>query len=219
MDRMINDERGIGNIDLMFALVLVIAAVFAANSIMPDLTSEDRSWRIDQYMTAVRASDNLVQNAGYPVDWEQRWISGNYSEVRTIGLVYFDESGPRRKVLNLTRVKKLMGEGYRDNITGTSWWEFPTPSTGTLEKENAARALGLEGYNFFMQLHPVGLVYFDHIPLEANLSNRSSLPINEDTASTVDRYAYIADPSAEGSIKYLKYDNEAVHYRLNLWVW
>ncbi len=219
MDRMITDERGMGNIDLMFALVLVIAVVFTANSIMPDLSQQDKSWRIDQYMTAVRTSDNLVQNGGYPVDWEQKWISGNHSEVKIIGLVYFDHSNPIRKVLNLNKVEDLMGQGYRDNITGMTWWEFPNSTTRISEKQNATRALGLEGYNFYMQLHPVGLKYFDHVPPETNLSNRSRVPINENTASTVDRYIYIADPSIEGNIKYLKYDNEAVHYRLSMWVW
>jgi len=216
MDR---DEGVALNLDLMFAIVLLLAGVGMAILTMPTLSHEEKDWRINQYMAAMRATDNLVQDPGEP-GWEASWVSGNYSSVKKIGFLYVDTDGKaKQKILNKTKIEALMGVGYVDNITRKPWWEFPNPSTNFEEQENAAKALGLEEYSFYMQLHPVALNLFNSTPLEANLTNRSMVPINNDTVSVVDRYVYIIDPSSSDEIKYIKYDNEAVHYRLNLWVW
>ncbi len=233
MDRIIRDDSAIVNFDLKFAIVLVISTVAAVILIMPNLSHEERDWRIKQYMTAARVSDNLVQEAGAPSTWgEKDWnrTAGNYSNVTKIGLAYTDANGiPVQKVLNLSKIKVLMGgDGYLDNGTQTRWWEFPNSTTSQAERENAKRALGLDGYNFYMQLHPVdnlrlddSLCIFNPVPLEANLTNRSKVPINNDTVTVVDRYVYIKD--AANPSKYLTYNctnyTNSIHYRLNLWVW
>jgi hypothetical protein len=232
MDRIIRDDSAIVNLDLKFAIVLVISTVAAVILIMPSLSHEERDWRIKQYMTATRVSDNLVQDAGMPSTWgETDWnrTAGNYSNVTKIGLTYTDANGiPMQKVLNLSKIKVLMGDGYLDNGTQTRWWEFPNSTTSQSERENATRALGLDGYNFYMQLHPVDNIrlddsscIFNPVPLEANLTNRRKVPINNDTVTVIDRYVYIKD--AANPSKYLGYTctnyTNSIHYRLNLWVW
>ncbi|VVB96052.1 Uncharacterised protein [uncultured archaeon] len=217
MDKMkVKNESGMVSIDLMVAIVLVIAAVMLAILIMPTLSHEDKDWRIKQYMTATRATDNLVQDAGEP-GWEAEWTAGNYSNVTKMGFLYIENGNPQQKVLDLKKVKALMGAGYEDNVTRAPWWEYPNSTTSYDQRENAARALGLGGYNFYMELHPVGLNLFNSTPVETNLNNVKV--INFDTVTVVDRYVYIADPDNPELIKYLKFDNKAIHYRLNLWVW
>lgn len=228
MDRIIENDKAIANIDLMFAIVLVMGVVAMAILIMPTLSHEDREWRIRQYMTATRATDNLVQDAGSPLNWETKWNS-NYSNVSKLGFLHVDTDGnANKKVLNLTKIKALMGEGYIDetNITGndtigtnTTWWEYPSYSTSREEKANATRALGLEGYNFYMRLYPVGLDRFNYSRLEINITNRSKVSMNENTASVVDRYVYINSSDASCKGGFVCYEYKTVHYRLNLWVW
>ncbi len=205
------NTSGIISIDLMVALVLLIAAVFLAIQIMPGLSHESRDWRIKQYMAATRASDNLVQSKGANL-WENEWIANNYSNVSKIGFLYVGPDGALHKVLDERKVRALMGTPYVDN--GLSWWEFPNQSTTSSEKENAARALGLSDYNFYMQLHPVGLDQSDFNSTLPGL-NLSKKSINFDTVSVVDRYVYIKNSNDH----YLIYNNYTLHYRLNLWVW
>jgi hypothetical protein len=215
-DKMINNDRAFVNIDLMFAIVLFIAAIILAIMVLPSLSHEDRDWRIMQYMAATRASDNLVQDSGDPQDWTTSWTSGNYAYVTKIGLAYADTGTVLLKVLDEAKVDALM-TGYNDNATGVLWWEFPNSTTSPQEKENAKMALGLEGYNFYIQLHPVGLNLFDPTPLVTNLTNRSAVPINNDTVSVVDRYVYIKNDSFLSG--YNSYNGTTIHYRLNIWVW
>jgi hypothetical protein len=232
MDKIIRDDSAIVNLDLKFAIVLIISAVAAVILIMPNLSHEERDWRIKQYMTAARVSDNLVQDAGTPPTWgETDWnrTAGNYLNVTKIGLTYTDAEGmPMQKVLNLSKITVLMGDGYLDNGTQTRWWEFPNSTTSQAERESATRALGLDGYNFYMQLHPVDNIrlddsscIFNPVPLEANLTNRNKVPINNDTVTVVDRYVYIKDVASPS--EYLNYScpnyKYSIHYRLNLWVW
>lgn len=206
------NTSGMISIDLMVALVLLIAAVFLAIQIMPALSHENRDWRIKQYMAATRASDNLVQSKGANL-WENEWIANNYSYVSQIGFMYIGPDGALHKVLDERKVRALMGTPYVDN--GLSWWEFPAPSTTGIERDNASRALGLSGYNFYMQLHPVGLdrEKFNSTLIETNIRNHN---MDFDKASEVDRYVYIKDPAGE----YLHdIDEKTLHYRMNLWVW
>jgi len=216
LDRMIRNDNASVTIDLMFAIILVISAMIGALMIMPNISHEDKDWRIKQYMTATRATDNLVQNLGES-EWEDEWKSGNYSNVTNIGLVYRGtDTTTMHKVLDEKKVEALMGPGY--DSSGINWWDFPNSTTLTAERENAIRALGLTGYNFYMQIHPVGQkrfnsTQFNSTPLETNLSNVKGTHLN--TVSVVDRYVYIKDSEGE----YLKFDNEVIHYRINMWVW
>ncbi len=206
------NTSGMISIDLMVALVLLITAVFLAIQIMPALSHESRDWRIKQYMATTRASDNLVQSKGANL-WENEWIANNYSNVSKIGFLYIGPEGALHKILDERKVRALMGAPYVDN--GLSWWEFPNPSTAVSERNNASRALGLSGYNFYMQLHPVGLdkEKFNSSLIETNIRNHN---MDFDKASEVDRYVYIKDPAGE----YLHdTDEKTLHYRLNLWVW
>jgi hypothetical protein len=223
MDKL-RENSAVVSIDLLVAMVLVMVAVIMAIQILPAVSHEDRDWRIKQYMTAVRATDNLVQDTG-DTGWEANWIGGNYSNVTKIGFV---DNNSISKVLNETKIRALMGAGYPDSLTGTAtlyWWEFPNSSTSQAERDNAAQALGLTGYNFYMQLHPVGLnpSQFNSAPLVTNLTNRSQVPINNDTATVIDRYVYIKKVS--GDCEFICYYNAtlkkdiSVQYRLNLWVW
>jgi hypothetical protein len=213
MDQMTEYDRGTVTIDLLFAVVLVIGATMAAFFIMPNVSHEDRDWRIKQYMTATRATDNLVQDGGGP-DWWIKWDSGDYSNVTKIGLLYdvdADESS-NKKILSQNKVEILMGPGYDNN--NIKWWEFPNPGTSQAAHENAARVLGLTGSQFYMQLHPVALpeYIFDPTPLETNLTQWRG---RVSSTSAVERYVYIKNPAG----KYLTYDTLVLHYRLYLWVW
>ena len=206
------NTSGMISIDLMVALVLLITAVFLAIQIMPALSHESRDWRIKQYMATTRASYNLVQSKGANL-WENEWIANNYSNVSKIGFLYIGPEGALHKILDEKKVRALMDAPYVDN--GLSWWEFPNPSTAGSERNNASRALGLSGYNFYMQLHPVGLdkEKFNSSLIETNIRNHN---MDFDKASEVDRYVYIKDPAGE----YLHdTDEKTLHYRLNLWVW
>lgn len=210
---MIRNDNASVTIDLMFAVVLVISAMIGALMIMPNISHEDKDWRIKQYMTATRATDNLVQNTGEPEEWKEEWKSGNYSNVTNIGLVYKGtDTTTMHKVLDEAKVENLMEPSYYCSETNIKWWEFPNSTTITAERENAIRLLGLTGYNFYMQIHPVGQPLFNSTPLETNLSNVKGTHLN--TVSVIDRYVYIKD--SEG---YLEFDNEVIHYRINMWVW
>ena len=209
---MIRNDNASVTIDLMFAIILVISAMIGALMIMPNISHEDKDWRIKQYMTATRATDNLVQNLG-ETGWEVKWGAENYSNVTNIGLVYRGtDTTTMHKVLDEKKVEALMGLGYNSNLINVQWWEFPNSTTTTAERENATRALGLTGYNFYMQIHPVGQSEFNSTPLETNLSNVKGTHLN--TVSVIDRYVYIKD-----SGEYLEYRNEVIHYRINMWVW
>lgn len=213
LDRITRNDNASITIDLMFAVVLVISAMIGALMIMPNISHEDRDWRIKQYMTATRATDNLVQNVGEP-GWEYEWNSTNYSNVTNIGLVYsVGDQDTAHKVLDEEKVMALMGLGYNSSEIDVKWWEFPNSSTPMAERENATRALGLTGYDFYMQIHPVGQQLFNSTPLETNLSNVKETRLN--TVSVVDRYVYIKDSAGE----YLKSNNKVIHYRINMWVW
>jgi len=223
-----NDSAVLG-IDFIAAIVLVFMAVIMAIQVMPTLSHEDRDWRIKQYMTATRAADILVQDAGEP-GWETIWNkndNSSYSKVTKIGFVYVDAGGKANlKELDEMKVNTLM-VNYTDNATanatGLDWWEFPDVHSKPWDGQeagqvNVTRMLGLDGYNFYMQLSPVALngSNFDYKPLDIASINRSKLPINYETASMIDRYVYIHGSCGEG---YLCYNGSTVHYRLNLWVW
>lgn len=220
------DDRGmVSSLDFIIALVLVMAAVMVAILIMPSLSHEDKSWRIMQYMVATRASDNMVQDEGQ-AEWVANWTPSNYSKVTKIGFVYNGEP----KVLDKIKIDTMMAKNFIvGDGTSLPWWEFPNFTSAQREnqKRNATRALGLDGYNFYMRLYPVGLnsSMFNYSIFELNLSDRSKVPVNENQASVVDRYVYIysSEPSCdrgEGQeVKYLCHDGISLHYRLNLWVW
>jgi len=212
----IKNDDAIVNIDLMAALIIVMSIIAMTIYSIPTVSYNDKDWRSKQYIYTIRVSDNMVQNAGDSL-WEINWKLGNYSEVKKIGFIYIDNNNkPENKVLNIEKIKALMGDGYKDNSTNATWWEFPSSDNNLIIIDNASRTLGLTGYSFYIQLHPVGLNNFDSTPLDANISNKN---INFDIATVVDRYVYIVDPSISDDIKYIKYDNRAVHYRLNIWIW
>lgn len=206
------DNNAVANIDFIFAIVLFLGSIATAILIMPNLSHEDRDWRIKQYMAATRATDSLIQDPG-ELGWEENWTSGNYQNVIRVGFLYNNDA----KVLNSTKIHILMGQEYIDDVTNIPWWEFPGPTTSKEEYHNVTRILGLGEYNLYMQLHPVGVELFNSTPLDTNISNRSI--INLDTVSIIDRYVYIVNPSSSDKIKYITHDNEAIHYRLNLWIW
>lgn len=220
MDKL-DDSAMISSLDFMIAIVLVMAAVMLAILIMPSLSHEDKSWRINQYMVATRATDNLVQDEGQ-VGWVSNWTTPNYKTVTKIGFVYDGQP----KVLDQTKIDRMMARNIDDgnNYTGLPWWEFPNFSKPSYEQkielENATRALGLNGYNFYMRLYPVYFKNsnFSSPHFDKNLTDRSKVPVNENTASVVDRYVFINSPdtSCKG---YICYMNKTVHYRLNVWVW
>lgn len=216
MDTIKNDSAVI-SLDLMFALILMIGSIFMAYELMPNISLEDRDWRIKQYMTATRVSDNLVQDGGDP-GWEYNWISGNYQNVTKIGFAFIDVDGNMlKKILDKTKINDLMDSHIDDN-TGLTWWEFPNLSISITDKKiiNVTRVLGLERYNFYIQLYPVpvGLDNFNFTPIQNNLINHH---INIYTASEIDRYVYIKEDSCQEG--FLCYNNTIVHYRLILWVW
>jgi hypothetical protein len=186
----LDDRAMISSLDFMVAIVLVMAAVMLAILIMPSMSHEDKSWRIKQYMAATRASDNLVQDEGQE-GWVTNWTNPKYLNVTKIGFVH-----DQPKVLDEIKINTTMARNV-DVITGLPWWEFPNFSKPTneqkIELENATRALGLDGYNLYMRLYPVGLnsSKFNYSRVEINLSDRSKVPMIENTASVVDRYIYI----------------------------
>jgi hypothetical protein len=203
-DQIKGNDSAVFGIDFIAAIVLVMMAVIIAILVMPTLSHEDRDWRIKQYMTATRAADILVQDAESP-----------------IGFVYVDANDGTvyPKVLEMNKVNNFPGiVVHTDTGTGLQWWEFPDVSRPWTNQTNVTRVLGLDGYNFYMQLSPVALngSNFNYTRLDIASINRSKLPINYETASMVDRYVYIHGSCGEG---FLCYNGSTVHYRLNLWVW
>lgn len=211
----IKNNDAMVNIDVIFAMTLFIGVILVVNQMMPTISHEDRDWRIKQYMTAVRVTDILVQDDG-DSGLITKLKNENYSGITKIGLAYIDNNKTVKKVLDIEKIDALMGKGYKDNSTNTTWWEFPSSDVNLTTRDTLAEILGLSGYNFYIQLHPVGLSYFDSAPLQTNLSIKT---VNFGSVSIIDRYVYIIDPSITEKIKYLNYDNYAIHYRLNVWVW
>ncbi len=220
-----NNESAMLSIDFIAAIILVITAVMMTILVMPTLSNEDRDWRIKQYMTASRAADILVLDAGEP-GWETIWNKSDdstYPEVSKIGFVYVNTLGREHpKDLDMMKVNALMVQNT-DAATGLDWWEFPDVHSKLWDRQeagraNATRVLGLDGYDFYIQLSPVALngSNFDYTPLDVASINRSNLPINYETVSLIDRYVYIHGPCGEG---FLCYNGSTLHYRLNLWVW
>ena len=217
MDKL-DDSAMISSLDLMVAIVLVMAAVMLAILIMPSMSHEDKSWRINQYMVATRATDNLVQDGGQE-GWVDNWVAQNYSNVTKIGFFYAGQP----KVLDPMKINATMARNVDFN-TSLPWWEFPNFSKSidnqSIERQNATRALGLDGYNFYMRLYPVGQnkSVFNYSLVDKNLSDRSKVSMIESSASVVDRYVYIKSSSCDSG--YICDENKiTVHYRLNVWVW
>lgn len=191
MDKVIyKNDNAIVNIELIFAIVLLMSAIAAVIIIMSTLSYENRDWRIKQYTTATRAMDNLISNDE---------------------LLAYDSIKPMYKVLDQEKIENLMGSGYNDG-TGLKWWEFPNT---TKSQMNITRYMGLGEYNLYIQLYPTDLDNFNTTLIDKNLINRVSM--NIDTVSNIDRYVYIHDSSCKG--EFVCYNNVTVHYKLSLWTW
>ncbi len=189
-------DDAIANVDLIFAMILLLGMITAVMVTMPTLSHENRDWRIGQYMTATRITDNLVSNEK--------------------GLEYYGMP----KVLDESKIIGLFGTGYIDNKSRLTWWEFPKYTNYSVNasqinaSKNVSKILGIGGYNFYIQIYPVGLSDFNSTLVWNSFANVS---INTDTVSTVDRYVYIKDDSCKGG--FVCYANTTVHYRLSIWMW
>ncbi len=184
------------NIDFIFAITLLLGAIMTVIMTIPSLSHEDRGWRIEQYTTTARVTDNLVNN--------EKWL----------------EYDNMPKVLDRTKIIDLIGTGYIDDMSGLTWWEFPKYTNYQIDNgqinssKNVSKKMGIEGYNFYVQLYPVGLSSFNSTLVGAGLTNVS---MNIDTVSTVDRYVYVKDDLCRGG--FVCYTNVTVHYKLSIWMW
>jgi hypothetical protein len=94
-------------------------------------------------------------------------------------------------------------------IGASPWWEYPVNSTPE-EKKNASRALGLNGYDFYMQLRPLNESLFNEVMANYNITRI----VPDAGAALVERYVFIRGPEA-----LVKASGKTAGYRLVLWVW
>lgn len=90
------------------------------------------------------------------------------------------------------------------------WWEYPVSSSSQEEKENASRALGLRGYNFYMQLRPLNETLLNEVRANYNITRNAP----DTRAAVVERYVFVRGPEA-----LVNASGKTAGYRLVLWVW
>ncbi len=153
----IQNEKAMISIDFLTGIgVLLIAFLFASytiHSVMTPYTGYSK----ELYPVADRAATLLVKDEGYWTDgndfgteWNTVWDE-NQTYVRKIGLIKSDGN----HTIDSRKLNVFMEKHDSDVSSDVFWWEYPTSSTDSAELENVSRALGLEGYYFYIQIRPV----------------------------------------------------------------
>ncbi|HUV83855.1 MAG TPA: hypothetical protein VMW53_12405 [archaeon] len=164
--------------------ILLLAFLFAVTTVNNMMTPYS-GYTKELYPTADRSIDLLTKDEGYyqsisdGTDWNFEWNSDHYSNVKKIGLLKTKGD----IVLDGNKIDTVM-EHYGEKRE--RWWEFPSNDTENIEYENVSRAIGLERYNFYMQIRPVGEKDFD-----ANAADqRASEMVGDDRGDVVSVVRY-----------------------------
>jgi len=204
MQKMDQDDKGIINVDFTVAIVIFVLAFSFVFYALAGSTAPYRSAYNQMYPIANRVGDILVKDPGWwddgvnnETDWESAWKT-NQSAVRRIG---FAINETKQNVLGETKLHVLLSA---DSSGALTWWEYPVASTDAVELENATRALGLGGYNFYLQVRPINVTTYDSIAADDRI-------LDEVPASGVvvqiERLAL------------LPHDDKVDKYQILLWVW
>ena len=193
-------EEGIISIDFATAIVLFLFVFFFVFYSLSGVITPYESEYNRMYPIADRAADVLMKDPGEPSDWESNWEDGDYTGVSRIGFATDDESP---NVLSELKINTLMTDHSEDSIT---WWEYSVDTTSDDELDNATRALGLEGYNFYMQIRPTNETLLDMT--EANNRIKDEVPDLGDVVQ-IERLALLKDGDGV----------EIGRYKMILWVW
>ncbi|MDI6889288.1 MAG: hypothetical protein QMC78_06375 [Methanocellales archaeon] len=202
--KMNQDDKGIINVDFTVAIVIFVLAFSFVFYALAGSTAPYRSEYNQMYPIANRVTDILVKDSGWwddglnnGTDWESAWGT-NQSAVKRIG---FTINETRHNVLGETKLNVLMSADSSGTLT---WWEYPVASTDAAELENATRALGLGGYNFYLQVRPINVTTYDSTAADGRI-------VDEVPASGVvvqiERFAL------------LPHDDKVDKYQIVLWVW
>jgi len=204
MQKMGQDDKGIINVDFTVAIVIFVLAFSFVFYSLAGSMAPYRSAYNQIYPIANRATDIMVKDPGWwddglnnGTDWESAWGT-NQSAVRRIG---FAINETKHNVLGETKLNVLMSADSSGTLT---WWEYPVASTDAAELENATRALGLGGYNFYLQVRPINVTTYDSTAADDRI-------VDEVPASGVvvqiERLAL------------LPHDDKVDKYQMLLWVW
>lgn len=145
--------------------VLLMAFLFAVYTISGVMTPFG-GYSKALYPEADRVSSLLIEDEGYwtdghdaGTDWNAVWPA-EPDHVKKIGF---------RKSQNTSLIdtrKLLFMQEHKKPAKG-SWWEFPSPTTNQQELDNVSRALGLERYQFYMQVRPLDKSTFNTAEADA----------------------------------------------------
>lgn len=153
---LLRDEKANISMDFLTAIAVIIIAFVFAVSVLSSIITPYSGYSKELYPTADRAVTLLVEDEGYwesenndGKNWEDIWVSQNYSDVKKIGLL--SQSSDEEQNLDGYKISALMHP--ISDIEGT--WEYPVNSTTYLERENASGAIGLSQYNYYLQIRPL----------------------------------------------------------------
>lgn len=201
----IRDDSGIINIDFVIAVSIFMLAFFfvfhtLSGAVMPYAAEYNRIYPISSRVTDILVKDPGLWNDGMNsgTNWETEW-GINQSAVKRIG---FAVDGEQHNVLNKSKIDALMSN--HTAVGNLTWWEYPVDGTPDGELKNATRAIGLEGFRFYMQIRPVNDSAYDAGMADINIAN--TVPTAGDVVQ-IERLALLPQPGRVDG------------YQLLLWVW
>ena len=135
--------------------VLLMTFLYAAYTISSIMTPYAGFHSKELYPAADRTSSLLIEDPGYwetesnmGTDWQSVWAI-NQTYIKKIGFQSddFNKSIYSRKLLFM--------ESHLDIVENVFWWEYPTNSTNSTDFNNLSSKMGLDRYNFYLQIRPL----------------------------------------------------------------
>lgn len=151
-----SNENGMVSMDFITAVgVLLMTFLYAAYTISSIMTPYAGFHSKELYPAADRTSSLLIEDPGYydtgsdfGTNWQSVWFS-NQTYVKKIGFKIDDNN----KTIDSNKFIFMKSHPGIDNYV--SWWEYPATFEDTAEPNNISRGLGLERYNFYIQIRPI----------------------------------------------------------------
>ncbi len=201
----IRDDSGIITIDFIIAVSIFMLAFFLvfhtlSVAVMPYADEYNIIYPISSRVTDILVKDPGLWDDGTnnETDWETVWDI-SYSAVKRIGFAVDED---KHNVLSKSKIDALMtNHTAAGNLT---WWEYPVAGTGDGELKNATRAIGLEGFRFYLQIRPVNDGAYDAVTADNNIAK--TIPPLGDVVQ-IERFALL---SQNGRVD---------GYQILLWVW